>query len=110
MTAWIKHEPGPCPIPDAKAGEWEYQTIGGSIPAIANWDAIGYEWEEITQYRLIKPAVEWQAIADGLAGALGRSDANMRRVMDRAPVRDLAETYAETESALAKYQKAKGIS
>jgi hypothetical protein len=93
MSEWIAHKHGHCPIPDAKAGEWEYKTIGGTIVATANWDAIGYPWEEITHYRLIKPDVDWQEIADDLADALEIFGPHQFDIVI---------------DAIAKYQKAKG--
>jgi hypothetical protein len=72
MTEWIKHEPGPCPIPNAKAGEWEYKTAVNPTGWKAIADAKNYStaWHHgtITHYRLIKPAVDWQAIAEQWRG------------------------------------------
>jgi hypothetical protein len=101
MTEWIKHEPGPCPIPNAKAGEWEYKTAVNPTGWKAIADAKNYStaWHHgtITHYRLLKPAVDWQAIADELASALKRIH----------PDPDY-EDCVFAQDVIAKYQKAKG--
>jgi len=60
---WIPHSGGPCPIPDAKAGEYEIKYDDGSVGWFDNLDAIGCGWVKanradcwsITHYRLINP-------------------------------------------------------
>ncbi len=59
---WIKHDGGPCPIPDAKAGEWGYKLRNGFELIHTDEGALGYTWPhsavfpefDITHYRLIK--------------------------------------------------------
>jgi hypothetical protein len=100
MTDWIKHEPGACPIPDAKAGEFEIMWEGKPFKvhdSLDAEDAMGWTKGYITHYRLLPPAVAWQAIADELADVL--------KAVHPDPHYDYS---ALSQAALAKYQKAKG--
>jgi hypothetical protein len=101
MTDWIEHKPGPCPIPDAKAGEYEIMWDNGEVaPLDVPPTQVSNSWKQgaFTHYRIIKPDVDWQAIADELVSAL--------KAIHPDPHYDYLEL---SESALAKYQKAKGI-
>jgi hypothetical protein len=65
---WIKHEPGPCPIPDAKRWEWEYISISSAPMAVKDPDAHPAKYEKywldgsITHYRLHTPAQDKDAL------------------------------------------------
>lgn len=60
---WITWKGGECPIPDAKAGEYEIRFGNGEIKAGDICDAIHWHWEHIfndadyniVAYRLVKP-------------------------------------------------------
>jgi len=53
---WIKHNGGPCPIPDAKAGEYAL-LWHGHITCTYQVDARELGWEDFSgHYRLHKPA------------------------------------------------------
>lgn len=69
-SAWVPHEAGPCPIPNAKAREFQTRCSEG-LPAAPNgsdaacllgWDAaqsyqvFGTIYKQITAYRLLLPA------------------------------------------------------
>jgi hypothetical protein len=105
---WIKHEPGPCPIPDAKRWEWEYISISSAPMAVKDPVAYPAKYEKywldgsITHYRLRNftpekdaviaelrdaraEAAKWQKVAEGLASILEsiRDDSYVRQVRDR---------------------------
>lgn len=49
---WINHDGGPCPIPWAKAGEWEGNQDDGMPGCLGAAPAAGYSWRVIKCYRL----------------------------------------------------------
>lgn len=66
MKEWIEWKGGECPIPDAKAGEFEVGLRDGDILSNEGWSAMDYSWHragskglahdcEIIAYRLIEP-------------------------------------------------------
>jgi len=58
---WIKHNGGPCPIPDAKRGNFELRVYSGEILRPTLCDALEYDEDfqsgEIVAYRLRKPTL-----------------------------------------------------
>lgn len=77
---WIKHDGGPCPIPDAKAGEWEYRYGGNRLVSAAN-AAASYNprwWQEITHYRIIKPESDYKSLLEQAVARIKKLEAELR--------------------------------
>ena len=81
---WTKHHGGPCPCPDAKAGEVEVEFSNGQrdcFNSADEWSIGSHDWwkwqspdnqDNIVAYRLRIPATDWKGIAEGLAKALAQ--------------------------------------
>lgn len=95
---WQEHTPGqPCPIPDAKAGEYMLRTTDGLWNAPSFTNAVDFNWKRVSSYRLRKPAVDWEALAREAVKFLDRSmiELHMIRMKDCDAVYD---TLIRTES------------
>jgi hypothetical protein len=111
---WIKHEPGPCPIPDAGLGEWSYISVISEPEGIREPSSPAIEYQEywldgsITHYRLHTPAPDkdaviaelraaraeaekWRKVAEGLASDFEaiRDDSYTRQIRDKAHIGSL---------------------
>lgn len=54
-SAWIPHEPGPCPIPGVKAGEWEELQLDGKAYEPIAAPTQYFCWGHGTTYRILLP-------------------------------------------------------
>jgi hypothetical protein len=91
---WIKHEPGPCPIPDAKRWEWEYISISSAPIAVKYPVAHPAKYEKywldgsITHYRLHTSAQDKDAVIAELRAAL----ISTKAAIDAQPLTAVADT------------------
>jgi hypothetical protein len=69
-TDWIEHKCGECPIPDAKAGDYQIRfrdgckTKSSELTPASTWFWGEDDSKTITHYRLRKPAIDWKARAE----------------------------------------------
>jgi len=117
---WIPHKAGePCPIPDAKAGEFEIEFQDGS-KLRSKFEPMFWWWnsrvkpphgdKNIVAYRLFKPSPDWKAIAGELAevlqecAAFFEDDGHDKNAHDMADI--MADCQIAAEFALAKWKQA----